>query len=310
MTAGTVASDVPALLEAWSLGTPTEVTRPDRGTNNLVWLVQVAGDGYVLRVHRNAGPEQIALEHVLLAELGRRELSFAVPAPIPADDGRTVVPTDLGPASLYRRLPGDHPPRNAAGLTLAGQALGELDAALSEIAAEFAPIDWRRPLNAIHPAVPDLDELAADLKRELSSAETTWFARQAHETDARVQELRRTLPTQLIHCDFGLSNLLVENGAVTGVLDFELAGLDLRAFDLAAALGQSTENFAADQMAAFRSGYDRYVTLSAAEEAALPDLMLQRALGSVIWRAGRWRQGLSTVAEVADRLTSAYRLAR
>jgi len=310
MTAGAVASDVPALLRSWQLGTPTEVTRPDQGTNNLVWLVQVAGAGYVLRIHCNAGPEQIELEHVLLAELGRRELSFAVPAPIPAQDGRTVVATDLGPASLYRRLPGDHPPRTAAGLTLAGQALGELDAALAGIASEFVPIDWRRSLNAIHPAVPDLDELAADLRRELSPAETEWFAQQAAETDARVDELRTTLPTQLIHCDFGLSNLLVENGTVTGVLDFELAGLDLRLFDLAAALGQSTDDFAPDQVAAFRQGYDGYVALSAAEEAALPELMLQRALGSVIWRAGRWRQGLSTVAEVADRLTSAYRLAR
>jgi homoserine kinase type II len=303
------ASDVSDLVRPWNLGTPTEVTRPDRGTNNLVWLVQVAGDSFVLRVHRNAGLEQIALEHVLLAELGRRELSFAVPAPIPAHDGRTVVPTNLGPASLYRRLPGDHPPRDTAGLTLTGQALGELDAALADIDAELAPIDWRRSLNAIHPAVPDLDELAADLGRELSSAETTWFARQVREIDARIREWRTKLPTQVIHCDFGPSNLLVENGTVTGILDFELAGLDLRAFDLAAALGQSTDELATEQVEAFRTGYDRFVTLSAAERAALPDLVAQRALGSVIWRAGRWRQGLSTVAEVADRLTSAYRLA-
>ena len=304
------APDVSDLLRAWNLGTPTEVTRPDRGTNNLVWLVQVAGDGYVLRVHRNAGLEQIALEHVLLAELGRRELSFAVPAPIPAHDGSTVVPTDLGPASLCHRLPGDHPPRDPAGLTLVGQALGELDAAMEGIGAEFAPIDWRRPLNAIHPAVADLDELAADLRRELSSTETAWFAQQAREIDARVQELRTVLPTQLIHCDFNASNMLVENGTVTAILDFELAGLDLRAFDLAAALGQATDDLATDQVEAFRTGYDRYVTLSSAEQAALPDLVAQRALGSVIWRAGRWRQGLSSVAEVADRLSSAYRLAQ
>ena len=304
------APDVSDLLRAWNLGTPTEVTRPDRGTNNLVWLVQVAGDGYVLRVHRNAGLEQIALEHVLLAELGRRELSFAVPAPIPAHDGSTVVPTDLGPASLCHRLPGDHPPRDPAGLTLVGQALGGLDAAMEGIGAEFAPIDWRRPLNAIHPAVADLDELAADLRRELSSTETAWFAQQAREIDARVQELRTVLPTQLIHCDFNASNMLVENGTVTAILDFELAGLDLRAFDLAAALGQATDDLATDQVEAFRTGYDRYVTLSSAEQAALPDLVAQRALGSVIWRAGRWRQGLSSVAEVADRLSSAYRLAQ
>jgi homoserine kinase type II len=311
MSVGAVSSDVPTLLQMWDLGTPTEVTRPERGSNNLVWLVQVAGDSYVLRVHSNAGPEQIALEHRLLAELDRGELSFAVPVPIPVRDGTTLVATDLGPASLYRRLPGNHPPRNEAGLTLAGLALGELDAALAEVAHELAPIDWRRPLDDIHPAVPDVGELAADLQRELSDSKAArWFAQQVVEIDLVVQELRGALPVQLIHGDFGLSNLLVEDGRVTGVLDFEIAGLELRANDLAAGLLQSTDDLEAGQVAAFREGYDAYVALSAAEQDALPTLIMHHAVGSVIWRAGRWRLGLSTIADVADRLTEAHKLAQ
>jgi len=30
----------------------------------------------------------------------------------------------------------------------------------------------------------------------------------------------------------------------------------------------------------------------------------------LIWHAGRWRLGLSTIADVADRLLAAYQLAR
>ena len=42
--------------------------------------------------------------------------------------------------------------------------------------------------------------------------------------------------------------------------------------------------------------------LTAAELAALPDLIVVRAMGSILWRAGRWRRGQSSLAEVANRL--------
>ena len=42
--------------------------------------------------------------------------------------------------------------------------------------------------------------------------------------------------------------------------------------------------------------------LTPAELAALPDLILVRAAGSMLWRAGRWRRGQSSLAEVANRL--------
>jgi homoserine kinase type II len=42
--------------------------------------------------------------------------------------------------------------------------------------------------------------------------------------------------------------------------------------------------------------------LTAAELAALPDLILIRATGSMLWRTGRWRRGQSSLAEVTDRV--------
>ena len=46
-------------------------------------------------------------------------------------------------------------------------------------------------------------------------------------------ELYRSLLQQIVHRDFDASNVLMEGDRVTGVLDFEFAGSDLRAFDLA-----------------------------------------------------------------------------
>jgi Ser/Thr protein kinase RdoA (MazF antagonist) len=42
--------------------------------------------------------------------------------------------------------------------------------------------------------------------------------------------------------------------------------------------------------------------LTAAELTALPDLIMVRAMGSMLWRAARWRLGQSSLAEVASRL--------
>ena len=42
--------------------------------------------------------------------------------------------------------------------------------------------------------------------------------------------------------------------------------------------------------------------LTAAELATLPDLIVVRAMGSMLWRAGRWRRGQSSLAKVASRL--------
>ena len=42
--------------------------------------------------------------------------------------------------------------------------------------------------------------------------------------------------------------------------------------------------------------------LTAAELAALPDLIVVRAMSSMLWRAGRWPRGQSSLAEVASRL--------
>ena len=42
--------------------------------------------------------------------------------------------------------------------------------------------------------------------------------------------------------------------------------------------------------------------LTGAELAALPDLIVTRAVGSMLWLADRWRRGQSSLAEVASRL--------
>jgi homoserine kinase type II len=295
-------------LTPWGLGEPDAVSAPEHGSNNWVRFVRFGAETYVYRLQRNPDPLRVAAEQRLLSELGRCGLSFDVPAALSTTDGATAAETPYGLATLSRQLPGAPPARSLAELELAGRALGELDAALAELPHELAPVDWRRPLATIRPEVTDLGELCRELQRELAGAMTTWFAERLPEIDAAAEELRRTLPAQIVHGDFALGNLLVADGQVTAVLDFEVAGLDLRVADLAAGLYQSTEELDPDQVAAFRAGYGVGTTLSAAEEDALPTLLLHRAIGTVIWRAGAWRAGHASRDDVMERLAAAYRL--
>ena len=80
-----------------------------------------------------------------------------------------------------------------------------------------------------------------------------------------------------------------------------MAGYWIRAIELtvAPALSGAAHGPGWPQRAAAVAWGER---LTAAELTALPDLILVRAMGSMLWRADRWRRGQSSLAEVANRL--------
>jgi homoserine kinase type II len=108
------------------------------------------------------------------------------------------------------------------------------------------------------------------------------------------------LPCQICHLDLAPGNVLVENNQVVGILDFEVAGWDLRVNDFVAGLEQSTDSMGQEE--AFTQGFRRRLALTGDEWAAVPTLQLLRQISTVAWRAGRWRQGKATLADVVERL--------
>ena len=86
----------------------------------------------------------------------------------------------------------------------------------------------------------------------------------------------RDLPRGPIHADYFPDNVLFENDAISGVIDFYYACTDALAYDLAIAL--SAWGFDAEGMAipaaleAFQAGYESLRPLDPAERAALPAL--------------------------------------
>ncbi|SDT25828.1 phosphotransferase enzyme family protein [Actinopolymorpha singaporensis] len=304
------------LLARWRVPAPDAVRPAGPGTNNSVHVVEAGGRRYVVRGYQNQSADRVAAEHRLLTGLADVGLSFAVPRPLPTRDGATFVPTPSGPVALFGYLPGRPAGRTTRDLALAGEVLAYLDLALAELPAGLAPADWRHPLSEVHPAVPDLGELAAELARVLPGEQGDdpgWLHAAAERVDAMRVRWWETLPVQVVHNDFALGNLLVhDDGRPSAVLDFEFAGLDLRVADLVGAVSMATAEWQPSDRATdvLCRAYLSRLPLSTAERAAFPDLLRLRALESLVWRAGRWRQGQARLDEVRDRLAGARQLDR
>ena len=124
-----------------------------------------------------------------------------------------------------------------------------------------------------------------------------------------------SLPTQLIHGDFSFGNVLARGGRIRGIVDFEYAGRDVRAMELAA--GVSSALLRGNSESLWRPvlrGYLGTLRLDPVELGALPALIVLHWAVILVWWAGRsldgrpFRDGLPALVDRAlevERWTSA-----
>ena len=301
---------IPAgLLARWGIPADAELARAERGCNNRTYTVAHRGHRWVLRISQNLSAAQARAEHRLLGEVRAAGLPFGVPEPVPTLTGDTVAETQAGPATLCRWIPGMRPDLAAEpALERFGQAIGLLSRALRTVPWSDAPQDWRGdPLRA-HPDAPETADLARALRDAgMPAARVRRLEAAARRVLLRAPEAGEDLPVQVVHGDLGASNALVDErtGEVTGVLDFELAGPDARVQDLLVGLllsGALAGPGWTRRAAALVRGHAAVLALDQAEIRAVPDLLVLRCVGSVFWRAGRWRRGQAALSDVADRV--------
>ena len=293
------------LLARWGIPADATVVRTNRGTNNRTFLVTTGDRRLALRISQNLTPAQVQAEHRLLARLARAGLPFAVPAPVPLPDGRTLADTPDGPATLREWIPGVRPDLSQeTALERFGRAAADLSDALAAVPAQDTPNDWQGgPLQA----PPDVAALARDLIAAGLDAGRAEVLRDGADRAATAWDgIAGRLPAQVVHADLAASNVLVspDTGVVTGVLDFEMTGYWIRVIELTVALALSGATDGPDwprRAAAVARGGSWGERLTAAELAAMPDLIVVRAAGSALWRASRWRRAQSSLAEVASR---------
>ncbi len=300
MSESAAAMPVAPALDAYELAQPVELfpLPGATGINNPVLGVRTGAGEFVWKGYAtHADAYTILYEHRLLGWLTDQRLPFAVPAPVPTRHGETLCSAPGSWQALFARLPGSRPDHHdPAQVEAVGAALGQLHAALA--AYPLGPRPGMSPygaLHAIHPRIPDpyaLTPARLGLPDTLPYvALLGWWREELARLRAFVDGPYRALPRQVIHGDCTFGNFLARAGRVTAILDFDVAGPDARAVDIASGLRFSMrvhENREPLTMArAFCCGYARHVALMPDEVAALPWLIRLRVATAAVWWLGR-----------------------
>lgn len=286
------------ILEAYDLVPPVEpFVLNGRGVNNIARGIHTGAGDFVLKTYQTQdNVAVIEYEHHLLSRIAQDGLPFAVPTPLRARNGTTICGTPSGWHALFTWLAGT--PGNAGEAThvvAAGQALGALHQVVTQYPAEPRPgVVSFGDLDHIHPHVPNPLELFSRQHVHRRSSHVPllrWWRTEVHALQAFVEHDYKALPTQIIHGDFVLGNLLFQAENLTAVLDWEFAVLDVRAMDVATLL---ISILFANRVADLRSStklagqsYRNFIQLTAEEIEALPWLIRLWNAVNLIWRVGQ-----------------------
>lgn len=284
------------------------------GVNNIVKKVKVDDkDEYILRIYNNGDDSnKVTFEHLVLSALRKIPTSFQLPASLLSiDNGKThELISDGSEASVFKLIPGTLP-----GITCVaeiGKACGELTKALASIKVDYDP---QTPpyfeIYKVHHAInrdifmreihsPAFDEVRTSADR--AAAEITKIEQLI------AQLLSLNLPQQLIHGDLHYDNVLVQDGKVTGVLDFEFCAWDWRAMDLAISLSKyASEANAMECFAQLIQGYTQFVSLTTTEIEAVTDLVILRILSNVVYFVGRAMAEEDSIGTLTSRIDAYMR---
>ena len=289
-------------LDAYDLAPPVELSPLSGplsgGIGNLVLGVRTGAGEFVWKGYAtHADVAAILYEHRLVGWLAGRGLSFAVPVPLPTRDGATLCRVAGGWQALFVRLPGARPDdRDAAQVEAVGAALAELHAALTTYPPDARPgVPPYGDLQRIHPRIPD-PYLLTPAELGLPDAPPYdrllgWWREELAGLRASVEDHYSTLPQQVIHGDCVSGNLLIQDGRITAVLDFDFARPDARAMDVAIGLKYAMRTWDNPDplpiARAFCRGYARRGWLTTAEVNAMPWLIRLRDAVLAIWCLGR-----------------------
>ena len=277
------AGSLAAFLQRYDVGTAVSCKGIAEGVENSNYLVETTRGRFILTLYEKR-VEVADLPYFLALMTHCADRGLPVPRPI-ADRAGAVLQTLAGrPACLIEFVPGvSVTTPSPADAHVAAAALGRFHSATADFvgtrANALGPTGWA-PLAAR--CTGQLDRIEAGLEalvaRELAALAADWPA---------------TLERATIHADLFPDNVLLLDGAVTGLIDFYFACTDLRAYDLAVmhtawCFAPDGRAFDAEVAAALVAGYREAHPLSETECAALPTLCRGAALRFTLTRAYDW----------------------
>jgi homoserine kinase type II len=299
------------LRELWPLPGAWSVHPITQGINNLTQIIDTPSGRYILRTYDPDRPlERIRYELSILENLQQRNLPFRIPAPVPTVTGESFAVLSGAIITLSPWLSGVVPEHaNLEQAFSAGQALAELEKDLAdieiELTSEVAPFSPSGEFEAWAGMAIDPAKIIQELS--LLYEEQEQILALLKDTQAATPSLYQTLPQQIIHRDYDQSNILMQGNLVTGVLDFEFCGPDLRILDLAYALSQWPAGWwntgkEWDIINSFAQGYLKGQMLTLEELEALTVVFRLRLTASLFFRLGRYVRRLETPESMIQRI--------
>jgi Ser/Thr protein kinase RdoA (MazF antagonist) len=212
-----------AVAEAYGLPAPFSIERLTGGFANDVFLLK--GDRPVVMhvKHPPLNRQSMFWEHRLLERL--RPHLPEIPVPLPAHDGRTFLLHEKRPVWLTPYAHGE--PAELADRRAVAAALGRLHTVKLEV-------DHR-------PGHPRLSDLPIPPLRPMPPEFDSWLPLIAQARTETIELISRIASTRQLtvgvtHNDIFPGNVLVQDGQVTALLDWEEADIDWLVWDLASAI--------------------------------------------------------------------------
>ncbi|MED1107958.1 phosphotransferase enzyme family protein [Bacillus paramycoides] len=192
--------------------------------NPKVTLITMGKQNYVLK--KKGDLDQIIAEIKLLTILSKHNIK--VQQPLKTLEGEYFILYEDTYYCMYEYLIGNAPEvKDIARLKVLtsdiGKEIAKLHQALSKLNTEVQFIERNLYMDIYKWAIPTIEE------SQIANSKVIQLMKQLK---PEMEEILPSLPKQIIHRDTHLSNLVFEKNSFTGFLDFEIAEVNVKIFDI------------------------------------------------------------------------------
>lgn len=288
-----------------------QITPTSGGVNNIVQYITLpSGERELLRIYNNGcNAQRVKFEHEILRQLNQLPLSFGVPNFIKSKEGSTMARLSNGAdACMCKLIPGTLPKLSC--FEDIGRASGELNTAMASLKVDSSMCNtapyWK--IWDVHHAV-NRENFEAEMRGPNFAGDLKDVAERMLKATLDIVEKcegqYQSLPIQLIHGDLHYDNVLVQDGQVTALLDYEFSSFDWRAMELAICLSKyAGEENGKEYFEQFIKGYAKTGKLTKVEAEAIPDLINLRILSNVVYFVGRHLAGEDDISSLTTRISN------
>jgi homoserine kinase type II len=291
-----------AFLAAYELGRTLALEAISEGVENSNFRLVTERGRYILTLYeKRVDPADLPFFLDLMDHLAAR--GVPCPTPIRARDGAALQRLCGRPAAIVSHLAGASVRRvEAAHCAALGQALARLHVAGADFCRvrpnTLSVTSWRGLFEACRGA----DQLLAGLGREIET-----------ELDALERAWPEDLPHGVIHADLFPDNVFFARHALTGMIDFYFACVDIVAYDVAICLNawcfEPDGAFNITKARLMLKAYRGERPFTARELEALPLLARGAALRFLLTRLFDWQNRVEgALVAVKDPLEYLYKL--